>query len=38
MVLAIPGGGILKKSFHLFLPSSSGGDGTPDSEERKEEQ
>jgi predicted PurR-regulated permease PerM len=38
MVLAIPGGGILKKSFRLFLRSSSGGDGTPDSEERKEEQ
>jgi predicted PurR-regulated permease PerM len=38
MVLAIPGGGILKKSFGLFLRSSRSGDGTPDSEERKEEQ
>jgi predicted PurR-regulated permease PerM len=38
MVLAIPGGGILKKSFGLFLRSSRGsGEEPPNSEKRKEE-
>jgi predicted PurR-regulated permease PerM len=36
MVLAIPGGGILKKSFGLFLRSSRGGEDAPDSGGKEE--